>query len=61
MSHFVLGYIDPGTGSLLLQSVVGGSLAVAYAGRKFVANAVGGFRNFIGRGPKTSSDVINKQ
>jgi hypothetical protein len=35
---FVLGYIDPSSGSMLLQMIIGGALAVIYGGRKFISH-----------------------
>ena len=32
--HF--GYIDPGTGSILIQGLIGGFLGAAYMGRKVI-------------------------
>jgi hypothetical protein len=35
MRGFLLGYLDPGTGSVLLQAIVGGAAAVAVAARLY--------------------------
>jgi hypothetical protein len=41
---FHFGYIDPGTGSILIQGLIGGLLGVAYMGRKFFAQLAGSVR-----------------
>jgi hypothetical protein len=35
--RFLIGYIDPGTGSMLVQSVVGGVVGLIYVGRRHIA------------------------
>jgi hypothetical protein len=35
IGHYVQAYLDPGTGSMLLQAIVGGVAAAAVAGRIF--------------------------
>ena len=35
IGQFVQAYLDPGTGSMLLQAIVGGVAAAAVAGRIF--------------------------
>ena len=46
-------YLDPGTGSLIIQTVVASLAAVAYGFRSYLAKALSIFR---GRGGKSSSD-----
>lgn len=43
MTH-LFGYLDPGTGSLAVQSIVGAAIGLAYTGRKTIANLVGRLR-----------------
>jgi hypothetical protein len=40
--HQVLAYLDPGTGSMVLQVVVGGIAAVGVAGRYYWRRITGG-------------------
>jgi hypothetical protein len=36
--RFVLGYIDPSSGSMILQMIVGGAMAAVYGGRRVIAH-----------------------
>jgi hypothetical protein len=40
----VLGYLDPGTGSVLLQAIVGGAAAVAVTARLYWRRITRAFR-----------------
>ena len=46
--HF-LGYIDPGTGSLFIQSVIGAGLAVIVVFRRVFAKVAGRLRSVLVR------------
>jgi hypothetical protein len=50
MAHFVFSYLDPGTGSMLVQSIIGGIAGIAYLGRKQFSRLVTALRK------KRSSD-----
>ncbi|HVQ43911.1 MAG TPA: hypothetical protein VMT30_03010 [Candidatus Saccharimonadia bacterium] len=43
MKH-LLAYLDPGAGSMLIQSIIGGVLGLAYAGRKTLHRVIGALR-----------------
>jgi hypothetical protein len=47
--RLLLAYIDPGSGSMVLQGLVGGAMAVAYAGRKLGLRALRSVGNFFKR------------
>ena len=38
MDHFLLAYIDPGSGALLLQGLVAGAVGCLMVGRQLIAN-----------------------
>ncbi len=40
MEHVVLAYIDPGSGSIAIQAIMGAVLGVSYAFRSHVATVV---------------------
>ena len=42
-----LGYLDPGSGSMLLQVIFGGLLGATYVGRKFLARLWFGFAKLL--------------
>jgi hypothetical protein len=46
--HF-FGYIDPGTGSLFLQAIVGGLLGGMFIFRRFIAKIIFGMRKVFKR------------
>ena len=43
------GYIDPSSGSLFLQAMVGGVMAASYAGRKYIARSFDWAKGKLGR------------
>lgn len=45
MSFFHFGYIDPGTGSILIQGLIGGFFGAAYMGRKFISQTVNNIKS----------------
>ena len=44
MTHILFSYLDPGTGSMLVQSIIGGIAGVAYLGRKQISRLVTALR-----------------
>ena len=48
----LLAYLDPGTGSVILQAVVGGVAAAAVTARMWWGRVKDFFRKITGRGPK---------
>jgi len=55
--HVVFAYIDPGTGSYLLQVALGGLFAAGYAVRHFWARITGAFRGTSAPGTPDANDV----
>ena len=51
----IFAYIDPGTGSYLLQIALGGIFATGYAVRHFWSR----IKQFLGRPPVSPSDDVN--
>ncbi|MCC7289011.1 hypothetical protein IT414_01285 [bacterium] len=43
MRHF-LAYLDPGSGSIIIQVIMGGVLGMGYMARKSIAAVLGRFR-----------------
>ena len=41
----LFGYIDPGTGSVLVQAVIGGVAGVLYAAKRQIKAVIGKFRH----------------
>jgi len=52
----LLAYIDAGTGSLLLQFLIGGLLGLAFIGKMFWRNIVAGVGRLFGRKPEETGD-----
>ncbi len=46
-----LAYIDPGSGSLILQVVIAGIVAIPFFLRSQIRRAVGKVKSAVGRGP----------
>lgn len=46
-----LAYIDPGSGSLILQVVIAGVVAIPFFLRSQIRRAVGKVKSAVGRGP----------
>lgn len=51
----ILAYLDPGTGSILLQAVVAAALGAGFAFRTFIGSIFSRFRR--GKGEEEKSDV----
>lgn len=49
-------YLDPGTGSVIIQVVVGGVLAIAVVFRSFIGRIVTKIRSLFGREKTTLED-----
>ncbi len=47
MTFFHIGYIDPGTGSILIQGLIGGFLGAAYMGRKVISRGTNTLRSIL--------------
>ena len=52
----LLAYIDAGTGSLLLQFLIGGLLGLAFIGKMFWRNLVAGVGRIFGKKPAETTD-----
>lgn len=44
MHHLMLAYLDPGTGSIIVQSIIGGIAGIAYFGRNAFSRLIGSLR-----------------
>lgn len=44
-----LAYLDPNTGSLIIQAVIGGILGITFFARTHIANTVDRLRDIFGR------------
>lgn len=55
--RILLSYIDPGTGSMVIQSVVGGVVGLVYVGRRQLGRLVGAVR----RRPQESETTKQEQ
>lgn len=53
-----LAYIDVGTGSMILQVIIGGIVAVPFLLRNQVARVGRSVRDRMGRGPTKSADDV---
>ncbi len=47
MIIFHLAYLDPGTGSVVIQALLGGFLGAAYVGRKYFARVLTGIKSVV--------------
>ncbi len=56
---FHLGYIDPGTGSIVIQALVGGFLGAAYVGRKFISQAGAAIKSAFSTRQNSNEDDSN--
>ena len=52
----ILLYIDPGAGSMVIQAVLAGALAIPFFFRAQIGRAVQRFREFRGRGRGGATD-----
>ena len=41
---YMIAYLDPGTGSMMLQSVIGAALGTVYVGRKSISGLIATIR-----------------
>lgn len=48
----LLAYLDPGTGSIILQALIAGVMGAMFAIKLFWSKIVHGFRAVFSRGPK---------
>jgi hypothetical protein len=55
LDHF-LAYIDPGSGSLIIQAVIAGAIAAPLMLRNQLRRAGGTIRRAIGRGPERTKE-----
>ncbi len=44
MKHLLFSYLDPGTGSMVVQSIIGAVAGVAYLGRNAISRFVASLR-----------------
>lgn len=54
-SHFA--YLDAGTGSLIVQSIIGAAAGVVVFGRKLITNLTGKVRGLFARSSKENVDA----
>lgn len=52
----IFGYLDPGTGSLFIQSVIGVGLAVAVVFRKVLGGMFDKFKSLVVRQPAKNEE-----
>jgi hypothetical protein len=57
----ILAYIDAGTGSLLLQFLIGGLLGLAFIGKMFWRNLVAGVGRIFGKKPESTDEKDGAQ
>lgn len=57
MVAFHLGYLDPGSGSIIVQAAIGGFLGFAYVGRRFIQRALQSVKSLVTA--KSSADTKN--
>jgi hypothetical protein len=50
--HIPLAYIDPGSGSLIIQAVIAGAVGGTLMLRNQIRRAAGTVRRFVGRDPE---------
>ncbi len=61
MGIFHFAYLDPGTGSILIQGLIGGFLGVVYIGRKYIARLITTIKSaFLGRQKGKSLEASDK-
>jgi hypothetical protein len=51
---FLFGYLDPGTGSIVAQTVIGAIAGVGLFGRRMFYNLISKIKNFFSASKKTS-------
>ena len=59
VAAFVLGvvYLDPGTGTMIVQIILGGIAGLAVAGKLFWSQITDFFRDLFGRGKRSPSET----
>ena len=50
--YLMFSYLDPGTGSIIVQSIIGVVAGVGIFGRKVVVNSISKIRNLFNRSKK---------
>lgn len=58
--HVVFGYIDASSGSMILQAIIGGSMAAIYGGRKFIGMGFQSIRSKFSRSSTQSTESTSK-
>jgi hypothetical protein len=53
MHHWLLAYIDPGAGSLIVQASIAAMLTIPYFLRRQIARAARGFSRFVARSDRS--------